>query len=126
MIAANARWVSSEAMEGIISKYMERLYDEKPITVRQCIQGLLKIVPYHKQLNQQIAESLLSLDLMSIRETMRKSVMTDILQVLLVLRDEQKCDPVEQYIARSLSGGLLDEKSKKAIALSLSKASTNS
>ncbi len=40
---------------------------------------------------------------------------------VLKIESELISDRVEQYIARSLSGGLLDEKSKKAIASALFK-----
>lgn len=119
MIACNAKWVDAQTMDEAIGQYLVLLHDEKPITIRQCVQGLLKIVPYHKELHGRIAKSLLALDLNMIKETMRKSILLDILHVLILLRKQYKNDDVEQYITKALSGGMLDAKAKKEIQSAL-------
>jgi len=43
LIAENARWDTGNRMEEIIDGYLTILNDEKPITVRRCIQSLGKI-----------------------------------------------------------------------------------
>lgn len=45
---------------------------------------------------------------------MRKSILLDILNVLLIMKD-QKTDEVESFILNALSGEILDKKSKKQI-----------
>lgn len=40
LIAANIRWDRESRMEDTIGEYLELLNDEKPITIRQCIQSL--------------------------------------------------------------------------------------
>ncbi len=120
MIAANAKWADGEAMKETIERYLSLLNDEKPITVRQCIQGLQKIVPHHRQLQERIVQRLVSMDLLSIRETMRRSILTDILQVLLLLKKEYGCDLADGFIACALSGDVLDAKTKKVFLTSLS------
>jgi len=115
LIAENAKWDTENRMEDVIDKYLEFLNDEKPITIRQGIQSLGKIVPYKPDLNHKIAAGLISFNLMSVKETMRKSILLDILNVLLIIRKNFKTDEMEDYILNALSGGILDNKTKKQI-----------
>ena len=57
---------------------------------------------------------------MAVKETMRKSILLDILNVLLIIRKELKTDEVENFILNALSGEILDKKSKKQIEALLS------
>ena len=98
-----------------MGEYLACIYDDKPITVRQCIQGLKKIVPCKRHLNNTIADKLLALDIMSIKETMRKSVLSDILEVLIEIRKYTESPDIEQYIITALTGEILDKKTKKAV-----------
>jgi len=120
LIAENTKWDEENRIEDTIDEYLELLNDEKPITIRQCIQSLDKIVPYKPGLNNKIAGRLISFNLMAIKETMRKSILLDILNVLLVIRKELKTDEIESFILNALSSGILDKKSKKQIEALLS------
>lgn len=113
LIAENAKWDTDNRLEGAIDEYLECLNDEKPITIRQGIQSLAKIVPYKPGLHNKIADRLVSFDLMSVKETMRKSILLDILNVLLIIRKIYKTDEMEDDILNALSGGILDNKLKK-------------
>lgn len=115
LIAENARWDTERRMENTIDEYLELLNDEKPITIRQCIQSLEKIVVYKPGLNNKIAAALISFDFMSAKETMRKSILLDILDILLIIRKNLKKDDVDSFILNALSGEVLDKKSKKRI-----------
>lgn len=115
LIAENVKWDTENRMEDAIDEYLEFLNDEKPITIRQGIQSLGKIVPYKPGLNNKIAAGLISFNLMSVKETMRKSILLDILNVLLIIRKNLKTDEMEDYILNALSGGILDNKTKKQI-----------
>lgn len=121
MLAENARW-DDGWLDGAIGEYLELLRDEKPITVRQCIQYLAKIVPYKSGLHGIIAEKLMTLDLASVRETMRKLVLTDILEVLSMIRKVKTSDAIESYIMDAMAGGALDKKTKKHMEELLKKA----
>lgn len=118
LLAENVKWDTNSKTEDTIDEYLETLNDEKPITVRQCIQALSKIVPYKPNLNEKIAAGLISFNLMAVRETMRKSILLDILNVLLIIRKEYKTDEIESYILNALSGGILDKKTKNQIEAS--------
>jgi hypothetical protein len=115
LVAENVKWDSAGRMETTIDDYLELLNDQKPITVRQCIQSLGNIVTYKPGLSEKIASRLISFDLMSVKETMRKSILLDILNILLLVRKGVKTDTTEIFIRKALSVGVLDKKSKKQI-----------
>lgn len=115
LIAENAKWDMENRMDGAIDEFLVHLNDEKPITVRQCIQALNKIVPYKDHLHFKIANALMSIQLAEVKDTMRKSTLLDILNVLVVLRKHQSTDEMECYIFNALSGGILDKKAKGQI-----------
>lgn len=120
LVAENAKWDAQNRMEDTIDEYLALLNDEKPITIRQCIQALGKVVPFKPSLNKKVASKLISFELMAVKETMRKSILLDILNVLLIIRKELKTDEVENFILNALSGEILDKKSKKQIEALLS------
>jgi hypothetical protein len=113
LIAANARWDSAGKVDSIIGDYLSILQDEKPITVRQCIQSLNEIIPYKKQLLGRIASGLMSIRLETVKETMRKLILVDILNALVSIRKQEYIEDLESYIINALSGGILDRKSIK-------------
>lgn len=115
LLAENARWDVENRMEDTMDVFLTLLHDEKPITIRQCIQSLGKIVQAKPGLNDRIVSSLISFDLNSVKETMRKSILLDILDVLLVIRQERKWDEIDGFIFNAVTGGILDKKSKKQI-----------
>ena len=49
---------------------------------------------------------------MAVKETMRKSILLDIINVLLKIRKSYNSDEVESFISDALSGEILDKKSK--------------
>lgn len=55
------------------------------------------------------------MDLTAIKETMRKSILFDIINVLLIIRKEWKTDEAETFIVKALTGEILDKKTKKQI-----------
>ena len=115
LVAENVKWDAEGRMENTIDSYLELLNDEKPITIRQCIQSMGKIVPYKPGLSDKIASRLISFNLMAVKETMRKSILLDILNILLLVRKGLKTDETESFIRSALSGEILDKKSKKQI-----------
>lgn len=121
MISENARWDNEGKTDAALEAYCNGLADEKPITIRQCVQGLKPIVTAHPQLGSAVSARLLALDLTAIKETMRKLVLLDILDVLLLIRSQskEKDEALEAYLLGALSGGLLDPKSKKLLQAKL-------
>ena len=119
LIAENARWDLENKMEASLDDCMELLKDEKPITVRQSIQSLGKIAEAKPNLNEKIASMLMSIDMVEIKETMRKSILLDILNVLAAISKSLKSDKIDSFIFNSLSGGILDKKAIKQIEMLL-------
>ncbi|OPZ94577.1 MAG: hypothetical protein BWY74_00457 [Firmicutes bacterium ADurb.Bin419] len=117
LIAENVKWDKDERITETIDEYLLLLYDEKPITVRQCIQSLCKVVKYNSRLHMKIANSIMSLDIPSIRQTMQKLVLTDILSVLAIIRSYKTSDEIEDYIFKAISGGVLDKKAIKQVEI---------
>lgn len=115
LIAENVRWDAAGRMENTIDDYLELLNDEKPVTIRQCIQSMGKIVPHKLGLSDKIAGRIIPFNLMAVNETMRKSILLDILNVLLLIRKGFKTDEIESFIRSALAGEILDNKSKKQI-----------
>jgi hypothetical protein len=114
MIAENARW-DGGWLDDVIEEYLALAGDEKPITVRMCVQSLAKIVPYKPGLHDIIAGRLMALSLSGIRESMRKLVLIDILEILAMIRGKRTNDAIESYIMDAMAGGLLDRKAKTRI-----------
>jgi hypothetical protein len=121
LISENARWDREGKTAAALESYCNGLTDEKPITVRQCVQGFKLIITAHSELGERVSARLIVLDLTAIKETMRKLVLQDILDVLLLIRSQSaaKNDAVEAYLLSALSGGLLDAKAKKQLQAKL-------
>ncbi len=119
MIAANVKWDSRGKFETSFEDFCALLNDEKPITIRQCIQAFSGIVPHKPELNVKIAEKLMAIDILSARETMRKLFLLDIINILLPIQKDHPSGAIEKYITDALTGGILDSKSKKAIQSAL-------
>lgn len=115
LIADNVQWDTENKLQNTIDRYLKLLYDEKPITVRQCIQSLQKIITYQPNYNPRVISSLISFDLSQVKDTMRKSILLDILNVLLSVRKSDRTNEAEAYILSALSGEILDKKTKKQI-----------
>lgn len=113
LIAQNARWDTENKMKDTIDGCLQLLMDDKPITIRQSIRSLGKIAVSKPSLNGLIASRLISIDLVAIKETMRKSILLDIMNVIFEIRKEYKSDEMENFILNALSGAVLDKKSKK-------------
>ena len=115
LIAENARWDKDNKLDAMIGEYFALFHDDKPITIRQSIQALNSIFPYKSHLIGQIATALMAMNLSAIKETMRKLVLTDILEILAVIRKLEVNDEIDAYIMNALSGGLLDKKTKSKV-----------
>lgn len=115
LIAENAKWDTEGRMEEAIDEYLALLNDEKPITIRQCVQSLGKIASRKPDLDGKIAEKLIAFDLASVKETMRKSILLDIIDVLLIIRNAFKTEEIDSFIHNALIGGVLDKKTAKRI-----------
>ncbi|NLF50278.1 MAG: hypothetical protein GX577_04005 [Leptolinea sp.] len=115
LIADNVRWDKQDKFSGIFNHYLDIVNDEKPITVRQCIQNLGQIVAARPEFAGRICEKLLDIDISQRKETQQKLVLLDILSVFIITRRIETNEKVERYILNALTGELLDKKSKAEI-----------
>lgn len=107
--------LAENRMEAALDEYLELLHDEKTITIRHCIQGLGKIAAEKPRLAGRIAARLVCFDPMGVRESMRKSILLDILRVLCSIKVRHQTAEIEGFIAKALTGGVLDKGSKGEI-----------
>jgi len=63
----------------------------------------------------ELSTALMRMDLLQIKDTMRKLVLTDLIEVLLAARAIAPDAAIEEYLFSALSGSILDEKSKKQL-----------
>lgn len=119
LLAANARHDNAGKSRSTLPRYLALLNDPKPITVRQCAQALPEILRAKPELAGEIAGALLKVDLLSFKETMRKLILVDFLDALLLVREIAPFEALEQYFFSALSGSILDEKAKKQLRSSL-------
>lgn len=115
MLANNVQWDAEQKMRDTISEYLELLFDPKPVTIRQCIQSLKEIVQKEKIYNRKITDAICGFDIMKVHESMRKLVLLDIINVLLEIKKSDDTSLINSFILKTLSGEILDIKSKKAI-----------
>ena len=113
LLAANARWDDAGRMRAVLPAYLALLNDEKPITIRQSIQSLPQVLAAQPALVHVISDALMRIDLLSIKETMRKLVLMDVMEALLVSHEISPRASIEEYLFSALNGGILDEKAKK-------------
>jgi hypothetical protein len=115
LIAENVRWDHTGQFGDIVDLYLTFVDDEKPITVRQCIQSLSKIVPYKPHLLNRITDKLTAVDILARKETQRKILLVDILTILIQIKNEAPSPGIDAYIHQMLTGGILDKKSRTAL-----------
>lgn len=85
LLAANAQWDTDNRFDRIIDRYLAHITDEKPITARQCIQALPRIVRYQPHLYDRIVHALYAADPSRYADSMRPLVEQDIRAALVQL-----------------------------------------
>lgn len=115
LIAENVRWDTQGKFDSLLDQFLTLSDDEKPVTVRQCIQSLVKVVPYKKHLIPKITQKLLAIDLNQRKDTQQKILLLDILSVLIAIRKIETNERIERYIVSALTGEILDKKAKAGI-----------
>lgn len=85
LVADCAKWDSENKINEIIDKYLEHVTDEKPITSRQVIQALPKIIKYKPELKEKIKKALDNADVSKYKESMAPLIIKDINSVLEII-----------------------------------------
>lgn len=120
LISANARHDTAGKLRQSLPRYLALLSDPKPITVRQCAQALPEILRAKPEFAEPICDAILRVSLMDYKDTMRKLILLDFLETLLICRTIAPTPALEEYFFSVLSGSILDDKSKKQLRARLS------
>ena len=120
LISANARHDAAGKLRQSLPRYLALLSDPKPITVRQCAQALPEILRAKPEYAEPICDAILLVSLMDHKDTMRKLILLDFLEALLICRTIAPTPALEEYFFSVLSGSILDDKSKKQLRARLS------
>ena len=120
LISANARHDATGKLRQSLQRYLTLLSDPKPITVRQCAQALPEILRAKPEYAEPICDAILRVSLMDYKDTMRKLILLDFLEALLICRTIAPTPALEEYFFSVLSGSILDDKSKKQLRARLS------
>ena len=120
LISANVRHDAAGKLRQSLPRYLTLLSDPKPITVRQCAQALPEILRAKPEYVEPICDAILRVSLMDYKDTMRKLILLDFLETLLICRAIAPAPALEEYFFSVLSGSILDDKSKKQLRARLS------
>lgn len=116
LISRLCKWDKDNKMDKTIDLYLSLCNDEKPITIRQCIQSIEYIIPYKSNLLTKIVDKLVNIDLKNIKETMRKVIVIDILNILSLIDKEINDKRIKAYFNDIVDNKLFDDKVKKEIS----------
>lgn len=115
LLSANAKHDAQGKLKQTLPRYLALLNDPKPITVRQCAQALPEILRAKPEYAEPIGNAILSVSLLDYKETMRKLILLDFLETLILVRSLSPSAALEAYFFSVLSGSILDEKAKKQL-----------
>ncbi len=116
LLAANARWAKTSDLDECLPLCLRLIGDEKPITARQAISSLAQIALAKPTCAMPVAEALAAHDVLSVRESMRKSILVDICRALVKLRQLPGIQNIaDARLMDALCGEILDKASKREI-----------
>lgn len=115
LISKLAKWDKDNKIDKIIDLYLNCCNDEKPITSRQAIQSLIHIIPYKENLYDKIVTKLISIDPLNIKETMRKLIVLDTIDILTYINNCINDNRIMIYFNDILNSSVFDEKINKEI-----------
>lgn len=115
LLAENVKWDKDDLFAATVKKYLSHCMDEKPITSRQTIQSISKWIGFKPQYREPVKTTLLQIDISSFKDTMRKSILLDIIGVLAEIQKIERSDGITEYFAKAMTGGILDRKAIRQI-----------
>lgn len=87
LIAANAKWDSAQVIDAKLEHFLDHLYDEKPITARQCVKLLPLLAKDKPELTLKITAALRQAQPMAYSANMQKLIAEDIKQSLALIEN---------------------------------------
>ena len=115
LLSTNAKYDAQGKLKQTLPRYLALLNDPKPITVRQCAQALPEILRAKPEYAEPIGNAILNVSLLDYKETMRKLILLDLIETLILVRSLSPSEALEAYFFSVLSGSILDEKAKKQL-----------
>lgn len=116
LLGANARWAEESDVEKCLPLCLRLIDDEKPVTARQAITALAQIALAQPACAMPVAKALAAHDILSTRESMRKSILLDICRALVKVRRLPGIRNIaDARLMDALSGEILDKAAKKEI-----------
>lgn len=113
LLGLNVRWDFDKKFAGIFARFIRHFSDEKFITSRLVIQTVPEWAEYVPELLEDTVVALTSIDIISLKDTQRKLILTDIMNALLAIRKIRPSDAITGYMMQALTGGILDKKSAR-------------
>jgi len=115
LLAQNVRWDTENRFDTIVEEYLYHCTDKKFITSRQTIQSIKVWVEKKPNLHQLIIDKLTSIDIINLKDTQRKLILMDILEVFVVMQKIKHNEEISDYICDASKLGILDMKFVKKI-----------
>lgn len=84
------KWDIDNKINESITEALNILNDEKPTAVRQALTALKYLVPYKKELINQVEESALSIDYLRYKDTMHSLISKDIQSLINVINENKE------------------------------------
>lgn len=82
LLAANAKWLSTEEIESWLQQYLSLTLDEKPVVARKALEGLYTIAKTQPKLAAKIKSRLKANDYTNYKDTMRPLLEQDTQKIL--------------------------------------------
>ena len=115
LLAENVKWDTHDHFAATVKKYLSHCMDKKPITSRQTIQSIRKWIGFKPQYRDLVKTTLLQIDISSLKDTMRKSILLDIIGILAEIQKMERSDDITEYFVTAMTGGILDKKAIRQI-----------
>ena len=115
LLAENLKWDQQDRFAKIAELYLSHCRDERPITSRQTIQSIHRWIEQKPQYRELVKKTLLQIDINRVKDTMRKSILLDIISVLAAIHKIERSDEITDYLVKAMTGGVLDKKSARQL-----------
>lgn len=115
LLAENLKWDQQDRFAKIAELYLSHCRDERPITSRQTIQSIHRWIEQKPQYWELVKKTLLQIDINRVKDTMRKSILLDIISVLAAIHKIERSDEITDFLVKAMTGGILDKKSMKQL-----------
>ena len=87
LLCLQAKWDDKKIIDENIQLILEALHDDKPTAIRQILQYMQFIIPYKKDLHNQIKEAVSSMDYSHFKDTMQPLIKKDIASLIALIQN---------------------------------------